>query len=645
MPSQKENTNLIAIHKQNPSPSHPLRWIPEFLVLTRKRSSLQARLLGSAALVGLVAGIGAIVFSIACQFVVRYSLDGLAGYRAEGPAGEARVNWLPESAQEFRPWLIPISALLGGLVSGFLVFKFAPEAEGHGTDSVIAAYHFHQGDIRARVPLVKLVASAITIGTGGSGGREGPIAQIGAGFGSAFARLLRLSTTERRILLAAGMGAGIAAIFRAPLAGALFAAEVLYSSPEFEPEVIIPAGIASVIAYSTFGLIFGWGELFKTPILEFNNAWQLIAYFVLALLMAMLAMLYTRTFYLFTYLFDRLPAKRWLKPAMGAALSGLIGVGLFYMVGQNRQVLSVLSFGYGTLQEGFSEAGSVSATILLAIAAGKILTTSLTIGSGGSGGVFGPSMVIGGCAGSAFGLILNRLAPGLAPQPASFMVVGMAGFFAAAAKTPFSTLVMVCELTGDYRLIVPALWVCALAYLLSDEESLYRSQVKGRYNSPAHQGGYIREVLAGQTISNILNSDSQVIALHAKDPLTEVLDRFDATSRQVLPITDEQNHFLGVIHLNEVYWMSHRQSTLPWLLAVDLMIWGITPLKPQDSLERAVEIFAENDLSELPVVDGPEGKKLLGMIRRTDVVKAYLRRVHSQSRPSTPSLEIRPKEE
>ena len=391
-----------------PNHSHPLRWLPEFLLLTRKRSSLQIRLLGSSALVGVVAGLGAVVFSVACQVVVRYSLDGIAGYRSDGPAGEARVAWLPESIQPFRPWLIPLSAGIGGLVSGLLVFKFAPEAEGHGTDSVIAAYHFHHGDIRARVPLIKLIASAITIGTGGSGGREGPIAQIGAGFGSVYACLLRFSPTERRILLAAGMGAGIAAIFRAPLAGALFASEVLYSSPEFEPEVIIPAGIASVIAYSTFGLFFGWGELFKTPPLEFNSAGQLVAYFVLAVLMALLAMIYTRTFYWFIYLFGQLRTSRWLKPAIGATLSGLVGVALFYVFGQNPHALSVLSFGYGILQAGFTDFDSLSASLLLAIALGKIVTTSLTIGSGGSGGVFGPSMVIGGCAGGAFGIALNH---------------------------------------------------------------------------------------------------------------------------------------------------------------------------------------------------------------------------------------------
>jgi CIC family chloride channel protein len=614
-----------------------LWWFPEFLELTRKRSWTQGRLLGSAVVVGIVAGLGAVVFSVACQFIVRWTLDEIAGYRALGPFGEARVDWLPESTRPFRVWLLPFVSLLGGLVSGFLVFKFAPEAEGHGTDSVIAAYHYRQGEIRGRVPLIKLLASAVTIGTGGSGGREGPIAQIGAGFGSVLAGLLHLSSRERRILVAAGMGAGIAAIFRAPLAGALFAAEVLYSSPEFEPEVIIPAGIASVVAYSCFGLFFGWGALFTTQVMQFNNVSQLAAYLVLAVAMALLAMVYTRTFYWITYQFVRLPMPRWLKPAVGATLNGLVGVALYFALNQDRKVLSVLSFGYGIVQEGFTDTTQLSASVLIAVALGKILTTSLTIGSGGSGGVFGPSMVIGGCAGGAFGLWLHRLWPGLAPEPASFMIVGMAGFFAAAAKTPFSTLVMVCELAGDYRLIVPALWVCTLAYLLSDEQSLYRSQVEGRYHSPAHQGGYVREVLAGQTVAQVLSEASKVAALHPSDSLAIVLDRFDATSRVVLPVVDGDERLLGVIHLNEVYWITHHQTTLPWILAVDLMRPGVKPLSIRDPLERAVELFAENDLPELPVIASADGQRLLGMVRRTDVARAYLRRVHAQALPASPS--------
>ena len=294
---------------QNASSPNPLHWFPEFLELGRDRFRSQGRLLGSAMLVGIVAGLGAVVFAAACHLIAWLALDQVAGYRPMAPAGEARLGWLADSARSFQPWWLVIVPAVGGLLSGYIVFKFAPEAEGHGTDAAIAAYHHGQGRIRPRVPIVKLISSAITIGTGGSGGREGPIAQIGAGFGSLLATLLRLSVSDRRILLACGMGAGVARSC-APLAGALFAAEVLYCSPEFEPEVIIPAGIASVVAYCTFGLVFGWQPLFRTPPFALDSPWQLGPYFLLAIICAMMAMLYTRTFYGVHALFKRLPGPR-----------------------------------------------------------------------------------------------------------------------------------------------------------------------------------------------------------------------------------------------------------------------------------------------------------------------------------------------
>ncbi len=261
---------------------HPLSWIPEFFTLTRSRVRTQSPLLGAAVLVGVVAGVGAVFFQIACQFAVYLALNVGVGYYPKEPAGEHPASWvvhppswMPQPRKDFEPWLLLVIPTIGGLLSGVLVFSLAPEAEGHGTDAVIAAYHDRKGKIRYRVPLIKTVASAITIGSGGSGGREGPIAQIGAGFGFFLANVLGFKASERRVLMAAGMGAGIAAIFRAPLAGALFAAEVLYWSPEFEPEVIMPAGLACVVSYCTFGLFFrdGWHPLFgdKLGALTFDN--------------------------------------------------------------------------------------------------------------------------------------------------------------------------------------------------------------------------------------------------------------------------------------------------------------------------------------------------------------------------------------
>jgi CIC family chloride channel protein len=223
---------------------------------------------------------------------------------------------------------------------------------------------------------------------------------------------------------------------------------------------------------------------------------------------------------------------------------------------------------------------------------------------------------------------VQRFWPALVPHPASFMIVGMAGFFAAAAKTPFSTLVIVSELTGDYRLIVPALWVCALAYLLSDEQSLYRSQVESRSQSPAHQGFYVREVLAGQTVEQLLNGMPEISLLRPDDQIDTIMDGFDKTSRTVLPVVERSGRLLGVIHLHEIYWTSIRREMLPWILASDLMRGNVKPLRPDHAIERAVELFAENDLPELPVVSEEGGQRFLGMIRRTDIARAYLRRVH-----------------
>ena len=624
-------------------PLNPLHWLPEFLAISRTRLRPQVRLLGASLLVGVVAGLGAVVFFLACRVVVHFALGIVAGYPAPEPAGEAGFHLFPPLTQDIRLWLLVLVPAVGGLISGLIVFTFAPEAEGHGTDAVIDAYHNKQGRIRPRVPIVKIIASAITLGTGGSGGREGPIAQIGAGFGSFLGGLMRLRPAERRVLLAAGMGAGIAAIFRAPLAGALFAAEVLYRSPEFEPEVIMPAALASVVAYCTFGSFFGWEPLFGgLSELKFGHPLRLVSYTLLAMFVAVLAMIYTRSFYGLTAVFHRLPGPRHLKPALGALLTGVVGVSLFLAFSSNTQALSVLSTGYGILQSAMdlnpTRPGTdlmMAAALLMAVALGKILTTGLTIGSGGSGGVFGPSMVIGGCGGGALGLALTAMLPEsirneLVPHPAAFVLVGMAGFFAAAAKTPISTLVIVSEMTNNYNLLLPALWVCVLAFLLSDAQSLYRSQVESRSRSPAHLGSYVREVLAGLRVEQFLSASASTPVVRAGDSLPKVLERQVDSPYPVLPVVGEQQELEGVIDAEEIYRAAKSPSLMRLILATDLM-QSVVPLTPDDPLDRAFELFVENDLLALPVVKAHDDRRLLGMVRRADVSGTYLRLVQGST--------------
>ncbi|HEY7330871.1 MAG TPA: chloride channel protein [Gemmataceae bacterium] len=637
-------------------PLNPLRWFPEFWQIGQRRLIPQSRLLGLSLVVGVIAGLGAVVFYLATRTVFHVVLEMLVGYHPGGPANEPPLVLLPPSETPFHWWMLLFVPALGGLVSGFLVYTFAPEAEGHGTDSAIAAYHFKGGVIRPRVPLVKIVASAITLGTGGSGGREGPIAQIGAGFGSWLGGLLRLRPAERRLLLAAGMGAGIAAIFRAPLAGALFAAEVLYRSPDFESEVVIPAALACITAYCTFGMVFshwtgvGWKPLFDMPasMMEsttFTDPFHLVPYLLLALFVVLLAMLYTRSFYGLTELFRRLPLPPHVKPAIGAFLAGLVGLVLFFGLGQKIRALSVLSYGYGVLQDSLhrlpSEAADLSlAVLLLAIALGKILTTGLTIGSGGSGGVFGPSMVIGGCGGGALGILLNHVFPeGYMPPTASFVIVGMAGFFAAAAKTPLSTLVMVSELTGNYNLLLPTLWVCIIAFLLSDEQSIYSSQVQSRSRSPAHQGAYIREVLSGLRVGTFITPLREVSYLHPGDRIAEVIERLSSSPAQSVPVIDPEGRFVGMVTVEEVLLASQSPHLRALLVAMDLM-HPVVPLLPDDPLDRAMEQFVESDTLTLPVVESADSRRALGIVKRSDLSGAYLRQVQGTQ---SPSVEPEPK--
>ena len=441
--------------------------------------------------------------------------------------------------------------------------------------------------------------------------------------------------------MAAGMGAGVAAIFRAPLAGALFAAEVLYRSTDFESEVIVPAALASTTAYCTFGLVFGWKPLFtlSPEVVQsstFTDPGHLLAYLLLALFLAVLAMFYTRTFYGLSHAFRRLPLPRLTKPALGALASGLFAVTLYYLLGREEQVLAVLSFGYGSLQGALSApmqdgASASFALVLLVVAVGKIVTTGLTIGSGGSGGVFGPSMVIGGCGGGALGILLHHAWPTWVPHPANFVIVGMAGFFAAAAKTPVSTLVIVSEMTGDYNLLLPTLWVCVIAFLLSDERSIYHSQVERRSLSPAHQGDYVREVLAGLQVRQFLTLPQEVPTLRAGERLAEVIRRLSNTTYHGLPVVGEHCGYLGMVSLEEVHLASLSPSLGSLVVAEDLMRSDVPPLRADDRLDRALELFVESDRMDLAVVDASAEQRVIGIVRRADISSAYLRRVHGDA--------------
>ena len=427
-------------------------------------------------LIGLVAGIGAIVFTLAIKLATQFFLGRLVGYLPPDPSGEGTASVMPLWAAT-RPWLLPVVTMVGGLLSGIIVFSLAPEAEGHGTDAAIAA--FHQGKpIRARIPLVKLVASAITIGSGGSAGREGPSAQISAGFGSLLGNLLHLDTQDRRIAIATGIGAGIGAIFRAPLGGAVLAAEILYKH-DLEVEALIPALIASIIGYSVFGAFFGWNPIFAVPAsLAFTSPVQLLYYILIGLLCGLIGLLYARGFYGLTHRFHQLPLPRWIKPAIGGLCVGLIGLVL----------PEALGMGYGWVQVSMSPALlSIPLWVILLLPFAKILTTGLSIGSGGSGGIFGPGMVIGAMVGAIVWRLSYHVLPGVPDTPAPFVIVGMMALFGGIAHAPLAVMLMVAEMTGNLSLLAPAMLAVGISVIMVGEKTIYTSQVDTRADSPAHR--------------------------------------------------------------------------------------------------------------------------------------------------------------
>lgn len=560
-------------------------------------------------LIGIIAGCGAILFHYLCGLGMHYFLDLMAGYRPSSPAGEHLL--LPSTDTPFNRWMLLILPALGGIVSGWLVYTFAPEAEGHGTDAAIDAYHHKGGMIRGRIPIIKTIASTITLTTGGSGGREGPIAQIGAGFGSFLARKLNLSERERRIMMAAGIGAGVGSIFRAPLAGALFAAEVLYRDPDFESEVIIPAGISSVVAYCIFCLVFGWGSLFDSPDFKFQNPLELGPYLCLAGVLVVTAVLYIKVFYGMIDLFKKLKVPNHIKPAIGGLCTGIIGFFLPY----------TLAFGYGMTQQAIFT--QVAVPTLLALAIGKIFTTSFSIGSGGSGGVFGPSVVIGGAMGGAVGKIFHSLIPNVVTQPGAFVIVGMAGFFAAASNTPISTIIFISEMTNSYHLLLPSLLVCSVCYLLCQKWTIFENQVKARVDSPAHAGEFMMDVLQTIKVGGLRHLIKDVRCVNEDLPFSEFKKIFSSTKQHYFPVMNSKGDFSGIFSstdIREVIFTTHIEQLV---VMRDIMITDLIYTYPSEDLNTVLFKLTQKNIDALPVVEEGNEQNLIGLIYRRDIIAFY----------------------
>jgi len=557
-------------------------------------------------IVGVISGLGALFFEKLLHLSLGWFITLPSGYQEPSPgAALSLAHYLPTHA-----WVLLFIPALGGLVSGLVVYLIAPEAEGHGTDAMIEAFHYRGGYVRRRVPFVKILASALTIGTGGSAGKEGPIAQIGSGFGSFLASVLQLKPRTRRILLLAGAAGGIGAIFHAPLGAALFAPEVLYRETELEYEAILPCIVAAIVADSIFWQVNQRSALFFPGPVKFDPV-ELVPYLIFGVVCAAVGFVYIKVFYgLRDHFFRRLPLTKIFKPALGGIFLGLI---LFYYP-------QVMATGYGWVQMAME--GKILWGTMLLLALFKILATSCTISSGGSGGVFGPSVFIGAMLGGAFGFLGHSLAPDWVIHPNAFVLVGIGGFFAGVAKVPIASIIMACEMSSSYNLLVPLMLVAATSFLLLGKTSLYEKQLVDRIASPAHLSSFARSLLEKLYVKDAVTMKAMT-AIPENLPFPDLVKLVTHSSDMYYPVVNQDAKLTGILSINDLREIIFEPGVSKEILAKDVATTEVLRVFPEDTLQVALDKMSRINTDELPVVRPEAPDKTIGMISKKDIISYY----------------------
>ena len=578
-----------------------------------------------AILVGIIAGFGSLLFYLGLKWATAFFMGYLLqyAYPQEGQSIATISQW---SEPHSLVLLIPVM-VIGSLLSGILVARFAPEAEGDGTDAAFRAFHT-TGRIRRRIPVLKAITSILTISTGGSAGREGPAAQIAGGFGSMVADMLGLSPKERRIALTTGIGAGIGTIFKAPLGGAVLAAEVLYTR-DFEAEAIIPAFIASVIGYAIFGFFEGYDPIFSLVPLSWTVA-QIPLFLLLGVLCAAFGLLFIFVYYWssnrFSAFFTAHNLPRYLKPALGALFLGVLVIALA-LISPEAEILGLAGMGTGYGFDQLMLYSMLPLAVILLLPFIKILTTSLTLGSGGSGGVFAPGLTIGAAVGAALGTILHLLFPAYVPVETIpvFVVVGMISLFGAVAKAPVAVLIMVVEMVGSITILIPAMAAVAVSHILTGDKGIFRDQVPTRAQSGAHRGEYDRETLEGILVRDAMTPRDMVISLTPRDEPEQVVRLMTRTGHTGFPVV-ENGRLVGIITNRDVSTMRLMDKTCPSIR--EAMTSPPFVVHPDDTLEAALELMVGHDFDHLPVVRKETPEVLAGFLTRTDILRMYVQSSH-----------------
>ena len=560
-------------------------------------------------LTGLAAGLVAVLFQTAVHFVQEAVL--LEGY----PYSPANPDFRAAATNEAHRWLLLVVPAAGGLVTGVLTHFFGKEARGGGTDQYLDAFHGNAGAVRRRTGVVKFLATTATLGTGGSGGKEGPMTLIGAAIGSLLGHFIRMGARARRTLLLAGAAGGLGAIFRTPLGGAVTAVEVLYRE-DFETDALVPCIISSVAAYTTFGSILGFGHVLTFRAEVFGNPLELILFAALALLCTLAAFVFVKWHGLVSRVFATLPVPGWVLPAIGGLLVGAIGFVFPQILGTGVPIIQSMLNLIGAL--------SLSDALVLcgALALTKMIATSLTIQSGGSAGLLIPCLFIGAMIGGATGAVFRDLFPTLVPSVAPFVIVGMASFFAAATNASLGALVMTTELTGGYELLPALMLSTVVSLVFSHRWSIYTNQKENKFYSKAHLWDMNPTLLNERRIEEAFPTLHSELIVPANTTLPELRQLSARCNESQFFLSDEEQRYRGSV--NVLLLREHEGVPDSLVIGADLAETGSAGVSRDETLLKALEILSGGDSDKIPVTSERGGKGiLLGYLTRQDILRYY----------------------
>ena len=557
-------------------------------------------------IVGICSGVGAVLFRRLIDWLQNLAYQDISGLM-----------------QEYYPLHLILIPAIGGAFVGPLIYYFAREAKGHGVPEVMESLELRGGRIRPRVVVVKSLASSICIASGGSVGREGPIAQIGSALGSIVGQVLRLSADRVRTLVACGAAGGIAATFNAPIAGAVFALEVLlrrFGSVYFGA-VVISAVTADVIAH----YFEGDQRTFLTPDYALNSPWELLLYTLMGILAALAAVGFSRLLYFSEDMWRLVRVPEPTKPILGGILLGVLGIFSFQIDGFPR----VFGVGYDTIESSLFSQLTLQMTFGLLLL--KLLATTLTLGSGGSGGIFAPSLFMGAMLGGTFGHMAHSMFPETVAPSGAYALVGMAAFFGGVAHAPITAILILFEMTGDYQIILPLMLATVVSTIVSrnvSHDSIYTLKLKRRGVVLSEDTQAI-DLMQGVTAGMAMNRETDEVQLDMQ--LVELMSTFSSTHYHALPVINQNSELAGLVTIKELDQLRTHGSLESKTVSDILSVKDPPTILPHQPVWMALRHLEDQGEGCVPVVAETGSKKLLGVLRRIDIIRAYNKAVSERA--------------